>query len=148
MTVRQTIFLLAWAAFGIAAADAAEISGSVDKVVDGDTFWLCEETVCHKIRLCGIDAPERGEAGYRRAGEALASMVKDKTVRCIQVGGGTPCDGRSKPTNRGRIVAQCFASQSDIAGELVRGGFACDWVKFSGGHYSQAGTGATCSKSK
>ncbi len=38
----------------------------------------------------------------------MAEMVEGKEVRCIQVGGGTPCDGRSRPTNRDRIVAQCF----------------------------------------
>jgi hypothetical protein len=28
----------------------------------------------------------------------MAEMVEGKEVRCIQVGGGTPCDGRSRPT--------------------------------------------------
>ncbi len=36
----------------------AEMTGKVDKVVDGDTFWICDPNACHKIRLCGIDAPE------------------------------------------------------------------------------------------
>jgi hypothetical protein len=73
-----------------------------------------------------------------------ATVLSGKPVRCVQVGGGTPCDGRSKPTNRDRIVAQCFAEESDIAATMVEGGFACDWIKFSGGHYSQGGKGKFC----
>ena len=91
-----------------ATAHAAEFSGSVDKIADGDTFWVCDTNACHKIRLCGADAPERGEPGYRESTEALRKLVEGKVVRCVQVGNGTPCDGRSKPTNYDRIVAQCF----------------------------------------
>ena len=67
-----------------------------------------------------------------------SELVFRKTVRCIQVGQppGTVCDKRSKPTNRDRIVAQCFVDNHDIAEPMVKGGYACDWVKFSGGHYS------------
>jgi endonuclease YncB( thermonuclease family) len=124
-------------------ASAAEISGSVDKIADGDTFWVCDTTACHKIRLCGADAPEAGEPGYQQSVHALGQLVEGKVVRCIQVGNGTPCDGRSKPTNYDRIVAQCFVDGADIAEPLVEQGFARDWVKFSGGTYS-LGNGKRC----
>lgn len=126
-------------------ADAAEFSGSVDKVVDGDTFWLCDARACHKIRVCGIDAPEKGKPGYQASTNALRGLVNGKAVRCVQVGNGTPCDERSKPTNHDRIVAQCFADGADIAVPLVQRGFACEWVKFSGGLYSGQG-GSRCKK--
>jgi endonuclease YncB( thermonuclease family) len=119
----------------------AEFSGSVDKIIDGDTFWLCDATACRKIRICGIDAPEKGQTGYLKSGEALMGLVEGKAVHCIQVGDGTPCDGRSKPTNHDRIVAQCFAGGADVAAPLVEGGSACDWVKFSGGTYAHEGSG-------
>ena len=35
-------------------------------------------------------------------------MIEGKTIHCLQVGEGTVCDGRSKPNNRDRVVAQCF----------------------------------------
>jgi endonuclease YncB( thermonuclease family) len=124
-----------------ATAHAAEFSGSVDKIVDGDTLWVCDATACHKIRICGIDAPEKGEPGYYESAEALRKLVEGKAVRCVQVGNGTPCDGRSKPTNHDRIVAQCFADGADIASRMVEQGLACDWVKFSGGAYSNDGKG-------
>jgi endonuclease YncB( thermonuclease family) len=128
----------------IAYARAAEFAGSVDKVIDGDTFWLCDAMACHKIRLCGIDAPEEDHLGYHESSEALKELVAGKTVRCVQVGNGTPCDGRSKPTSRDRIVAQCFVADTDLAAELVAKGAACDWIKFTGGHYSSGGSGNQC----
>lgn len=54
-------------------------SCTVDHVVDGDTFW-CREG--WKIRLIGIDSPERGQGdGYGLARDALkAILAVDKTV--------------------------------------------------------------------
>ena len=133
--------LLAFAILALSADIAcADLIGMAEKIYDGDTFALCEETICNKIRICGIDAPEIGDNGSSLATAALASLLKGRTVQCIQVGNGTVCDGRSRPTNRDRIVAQCFAGTKDIARELVKGGFACDSVKFSGGAYG----GASC----
>jgi endonuclease YncB( thermonuclease family) len=74
----------------------------------------------------------------------LANMVEGKIVHCLQVGEGTPCDGKSKPTSRDRIVAQCFLDELDIAEEMAKSGTACDWPKFSGGHYKISD--ATCSR--
>jgi hypothetical protein len=96
------------------------------------------------IRLCGIDAPEQRCSGYAEARAALRTIVEGKAVRCIQVGEGTPCDGRSKPTNRERVVAQCFVEGTDIAAGLVKQGLVCDWRRFSGGYYSRDGKGRQC----
>jgi endonuclease YncB( thermonuclease family) len=126
-------------------AYATEFTGRAERIVDGDTFWLCNQTTCNKIRLCGVDAPERGDRGYGESTSALEALVRSEEVSCIQVGGGTPCDGRSRSTNRDRIVAQCFVNGKDIAAYLVETNFACDWVKFSGGHYGKA-NGRTCAK--
>ena len=65
----------------------------------------------------------------------LSNMIEGKLVHCLQVGEGTVCDGRSKPKSRDRIVAQCFLAKLDIALEMTKSGTACDWPKFSGGHY-------------
>ena len=47
-------------------ACAAEVTGRV-RVVDGDTLWVSGV----KIRLNGIDAPERGQARFREATSEL-----------------------------------------------------------------------------
>jgi micrococcal nuclease len=123
---------------------AAQLSGRAT-VIDGDDIvLLAEGGRTTRLRLCGIDAPERECPGYKEATDELRALVEGKQVRCIQVGDGTPCDGRSRPTNRDRIVAQCFVESTDIAGKLVERGFACDWERFSGGYYSRNGKGRAC----
>jgi endonuclease YncB( thermonuclease family) len=62
-------------------------------------------------------------------------MIEGKTVHCLQVGEGTVCDGRSRPTSRDRIVAPRFLDRVDIAEQMTRSGTACDWPKFLGGRY-------------
>jgi endonuclease YncB( thermonuclease family) len=142
--MRRAILIALTFCCATAASDAAEFSGSVDKVADGDTFWLCDAVACHKIRLCGVNAPEKGEPGYQTSTEALKLRVEGKVVRCVQVGNGTPCDRRSKPTSYDRIVAQCFVDGADLSASMVEQGFACDWIKFSGGAYSNNGKGDRC----
>jgi endonuclease YncB( thermonuclease family) len=97
-----------------------------------------------RVRICGIDAPERGQPGYGQAAGVLANLVEGKIVHRLQVGEGTPCDGKSKPISRDRIVAQCFLDKLDIAEEMTKSGTACDWAKFSGGHYKISDS--TCSR--
>ena len=87
---------------------AADYLGKVLAVSDGDTFTMEADGAKVRVRICGIDAPERGQAGYGQAAGVLSSMIEGKTVHGLQVGEGTVCDGRSRPTSRDRIVAQCF----------------------------------------
>jgi endonuclease YncB( thermonuclease family) len=100
-------------------AFGAELVGSVDKIVDGDTFWVCDQAVCQKIRLCGIDAPERGDPRGPAATHALKSLVDGRTVTCVPVGDGTVCDGRSKTWNGDRLVAQCSVGPSRFPHRLA-----------------------------
>src|SRR4051794_40418425 len=101
--------------FAAIGSHAAEITGPAIHTVDGDTFDIRDGTRIVRVRVCGIDAPEFGQPGYEAASQAMRRLISGKTVRCIQVGGGTPCDGRSKASNQGRIVAQCFVDGGDIA---------------------------------
>ena len=60
------------------------ISGTVVKVADGDTFTLLtadNHTV--KIRLHGIDAPEKGQDFYRVSRDYLASITMHQRVEVI-----------------------------------------------------------------
>ena len=111
----------------------APLAAMADSVVDGDTLHVGRL----KYRLCGIDAPERGERGYREAADHLRRLIRNKSITCRPVGEGTPCDGRSERKSHDRIVAQCFVGGEDIAAEMVRSGHAKDWPKFSGGHYAR-----------
>jgi endonuclease YncB( thermonuclease family) len=127
---------------------AADIVGRAEKFQDGDTFQVCYETGCTVVRLCGIDAPERNHPGYEASLAGLKKLVGGKSVRCRPVEEGTVCDGRAARLSGSRVIAQCFLNGTnvDIANEMVASGFACDWVRYSGGRYSENNTGEQCAK--
>ena len=54
------------AAFVCSPAIAADYLGKVLAVSDGDTFTMEADGAKVRVRICGIDAPERGQAGYDR----------------------------------------------------------------------------------
>jgi endonuclease YncB( thermonuclease family) len=58
------------------------ITGKVVALADGDTLTVLDDAnVQHKIRLHGIDAPEKGQAFGTKARENLAAKVSGKIVR-------------------------------------------------------------------
>lgn len=63
------------------ACNAETITGNVVGVADGDTITVLDaDKVQHKIRLAGIDAPEKKQAFGNRSKESLSDLVFDKTV--------------------------------------------------------------------
>ena len=60
---------------------AETLVGRVVRVVDGDTVYVLDvaETQ-HKIRLAGIDAPERGQPFGTRSKQRMADLVGAKDV--------------------------------------------------------------------
>ena len=115
------------------AAEPPRFSG-IAAVVDADTIRVSGRPV----RLCGINAEEANTRAGRMARAWVTLWLEGLEVHCTQVGHGTPCDGRSQATNRGRTVAQCFLGDEDIAYWLVLEGHAKDWPEYSGGHYAEA----------
>src|SRR4029077_10715052 len=61
-----------------------ELSGKVVHIADGDSLTVLDsDKVQYKIRLHGIDAPEKSQAFGTRAKEALAEKGHEKTVRVV-----------------------------------------------------------------
>ena len=59
----------------------ADVTGRVVAVTDGDTIKILDsDQVQHKVRLTGIDAPERGQPFGTVSRDHLASMVAGKEV--------------------------------------------------------------------
>lgn len=88
-----------------------------------------------KVMLCGV--------GFTRprtlepiAREQARKGHQGRDLDCVQVGGGTPCDGRVSPTFGDAVVAQCRTAQgTDLAQELSEQGYLCDLPAQSGGTY-------------
>jgi len=60
---------------------AGTIEGRVVSVADGDTVTVLDAAkMQHKIRLSGIDAPEKAQAFGNRSKESLSGLVFDKPV--------------------------------------------------------------------
>jgi endonuclease YncB( thermonuclease family) len=96
-----------------------EFSGKVVHIADGDTLTVLDrENVQHKIRLHGIDAPEKAQAFGTKAKEALAEKVHEKTVRVVW----------KEKDRYGRIVGDVWlpdrAGERNINIEMVRDGWA------------------------
>ena len=95
-------------------------------VIDGDTIEIRGQ----RIRLHAIDAPESGQT---------CTDANDKSWRCgtaaaramDDLAGGTTlaCDPRDVD-RYGRIVAVCFAGETDVGAALVRSGLALAYRKY------------------
>ena len=90
---------------------AETITGKVLWIDDGDTFILGRGKELIRIRIWGIDAPEKQMEGKEIASGALAAFIHGKRVNC-----------EAKGEHRGRIVAQVFYKQKDIGLELLKMG--------------------------
>jgi len=82
MGAQSLIRYLLAAAFALASLTAhADFTGKVVAVADGDTITVLREHEQVKIRLSGIDAPEKAQAFGNVAKQRMSDMVFGKEVR-------------------------------------------------------------------
>lgn len=63
-------------------ASAEVLEGKVTGIADGDTLYVLDsQRNNHKIRLLGIDAPERGQAFGEQSRQSLSRLTYRKAVR-------------------------------------------------------------------
>jgi hypothetical protein len=83
-------------------------------VIDGDTIEVADGA---RIRLIGIDTPERGECGYSEATAYLAGLVGRSAV--VLVSG-----ARDDVDRYGRVLRYVEVEGIDANLEMIRSGFA------------------------
>ena len=94
---------------------AGTIDGCVVSVADGDTVTVLDsDKVQHKIRLSGIDAPEKAQAFGNRSKESLSDLVFSKAVTVVT----------EKKDRYGRDVGKVLINGVDANLEQVQRGFA------------------------
>lgn len=111
-----------------APSSGADFSGGVTRIVDGDTFYMAGQDV--RIRVWGLDAPERGDPEGPTATNAFSELIAGRTLSCDLI-----------DTDRyGRPVARCFLPNGrDIAAAMIDAGVAEEYCRYSRGHYGQCG---------
>ena len=105
---RALVLLTAFASITplLAAGEGNQFEARVVDVADGDTVTVLDSNnVQHKIRLAGIDAPEKGQPFADRSKQSLSRAVTGKPVRVEW----------SKQDRYGRLVGKVWVSSPDMA---------------------------------
>lgn len=105
----------------VTSVQAEIITGRVVGVADGDTITVLDNTnTQHKIRLAGIDAPEKKQAFGQVSKKSLSDLVFDKQVTVDW----------HKQDRYGRIVGKVLINNVDTNFEQVKRGFAWFYKKY------------------
>lgn len=94
-----------------------------ERVIDGDTIIASNR----KIRIWGIDTPEKDQPGYLAASWLLESLIKEGELSCKLI----------DMDKYKREVMHCLIDGLDIGSMMVKSGMARDYTKYSGGYYKQ-----------
>ena len=96
--------------------------GLVVKVIDGDTIDILHNKKKTRIRLFGIDSPERGQAYSVKAREFTASLVSGKNVLVRE----------QSRDQYGRVVGDVYLEDgTHVNAEIVKSGFAWHYKHYS-----------------
>lgn len=97
------------------------ITGYVVSIADGDTITVLDASrKQHKIRLAGIDAPEKKQDFGERSRQNLAAMVFNKTVNVEW----------DKQDRYGRTVGKVLVNGVDANLEQIKAGMAWWYEKY------------------
>jgi len=97
-------------------------SGTVVKIIDGDTFdLLTGENKTIRVRMNGIDCPERRQAFYKVCKDALASYIFKEKVQLKTTG-----LDRNK-----RMIAIVYCNGKNINLAMIKNGYAWHYKKYS-----------------
>jgi len=86
---------------------------TVARVIDGDTFELANGK---KVRLLGVDAPEKNQYFYEEAKEKLRELVENKNVYLEA--------DYTNSDSSGRLLRYAFVGDTFVNLEMVKQGFA------------------------
>jgi endonuclease YncB( thermonuclease family) len=119
---RASLIALALFFSWLSITQAADYSGLVVSVLDGDTIDILHKQHPERIRLSGIDCPEKGQSYGHQAKQATAAMVLGKEV-LLQT------HGRDRS---GRILAEVrLPDGTHVNHTLVKNGWCWWYWKFA-----------------
>ncbi len=116
-----TLALFVAATLFAAHAYADILTGRVVKVADGDTVTVLDDSrQQHKIRLMGIDAPEKKMPYGNRSKQALSDMVFDRRVQVEY----------SKKDRYGRTLGKIIVDGVDANLAQIKAGMAWHYKQY------------------
>jgi endonuclease YncB( thermonuclease family) len=116
---RSLIAVCLTGCFGLATAET--LTGEVVAVADGDTITVLDDAHRqHRVRLAGIDAPEKRQPFGTRARESLGKRVFRHVVQV----------NFKKLDRYGRIVGKVTLDGADVCLEQVTAGLAWHYVAY------------------
>lgn len=63
---------------------SAQAGWQVTRVIDGDTIEVSRDGVVERVRLLGIDTPERGQCGFDEATALVTGLVTGREVALVE----------------------------------------------------------------
>ena len=103
-------------------SNAVTLQGKVVGVADGDTITVLDATnTQHKIRLQGIDAPEKAQAFGQKSKQSLHQLVHSKQVTV----------DFDKKDKYGRTVGKVVLNGTDICLEQIKLGMAWHYKQYA-----------------
>ena len=103
------------------ACQADTLRGRVVGVADGDTVTVLDaQKVQHKIRLSGIDAPEKSQAFGQRSKQHLSDLVFGQTVEV----------GFNKTDRYGRLIGKIVVNGQDANLQQLHAGMAWHYKEY------------------
>ena len=111
--------------FGIVACSDFTFSniyeGKVVKVLDGDSLIILQQGQEVHIRLAEIDAPEHGQAMWKKSKQALKNYTAGKNIIVEEF----------DKDQYGRIVGHVYIDDDWINGKLVQQGYAYVYTRYA-----------------
>jgi micrococcal nuclease len=98
------------------------VMGKVTRIADGDTFTMIFDNGFEvRVRLLGIDSPERRQAFSNRAKQTLSDLIYNKEVKVYY----------ESKDRYGRVLGDIYIDDLNINQEMVRRGMAWHFIRYS-----------------
>jgi micrococcal nuclease len=116
--MRNKLLFVAFVCLSIACtpfAESKEFKGKVIGIADGDTIKVLKDGITYKIRLRGIDCPEKNQPYGHKAKLLTSALAFNKEVSVIE----------GDQDRYGRLIADVILpDHSSLSQDLVRAGYA------------------------
>ena len=100
---------------------AAELTGMVVGISDGDTITVFVNKTPYKIRLAGIDAPESPQAFGQESKKHLSALVYKKPVTVLW----------DKKDRDGRTLGKVMIDGKDVCLEQIKAGLTWHYKRYA-----------------